>query len=98
MTKRVGAPSHGGKTRVFICGGDERLGLDPDETKCPNVENHALHPLGYADWHEWASEKNKTHKNSKCDGCGRFTIWTPRVKRPSAATPTGRDTPEENND
>ena len=91
MTKRVGAPSHGGKTRVFICGGDERLGLDPDETKCPNVENHALHPLGYADWHEWARAKNKTHKNSKCDGCGRFTIWTPRVKRPSAATPTGRE-------
>ena len=71
--------SHGGKTRVFICGGDERLGLDPHESDCPNVENHALHPLGYTAWHEWARTKNKTHKNSKCPGCNRFTIWTPRA-------------------
>jgi len=32
-------------------------------------------PKGYADWHEWAKEKSKTHKQVKCPVCNRYTEW-----------------------
>ena len=79
----MSAPSHGGKTRVFLCGGDERLAVEPSD--CPNVGNHEPHPLGYTDFHEWARVKNRTHKNSACPGCGLYTIWTERIKKPVRA-------------
>ena len=80
----------GAKSRIFICGGDDRLGLDQWESDCPNVEAHALHPLGYTDWHEWALKKNRTHKNSKCPGCDRYTIWTERPAKASALSKEGK--------
>jgi hypothetical protein len=32
-------------------------------------------PNGYLAWHEWAEEMSKTHKQVKCEGCGRYSIW-----------------------
>ena len=65
-----------GKTRIFVCGGDDRL--VSDNSDCPNNANHEASPLGYCEWHEWAKAKNRTHKNSKCPDCGLFKIWTER--------------------
>ncbi len=47
---------------------------DPRET-CPNRKAHTKCPKGYLPWHEWAREKGKTHKQIKCKGCGRYSIW-----------------------
>lgn len=45
---------------------------------CPNFVNHTYGPEGYLAWHEWAEAKAKTHRNTKCPGCGLYKIWTPK--------------------
>ncbi len=47
---------------------------DPRET-CPNRKAHTKDPKGYIQWHEWADEKRKTHRQIRCEGCGRYSIW-----------------------
>lgn len=44
---------------------------------CPTPEKHTPSPPGYSDWHEWAAEKSKTHKQTRCPGCGLWAIWVP---------------------
>lgn len=39
---------------------------------CPN---HTIQPEGYLNWHSWAEEMSKTHKQIKCPGCGKYAIW-----------------------
>jgi len=46
--------------------------------KCPQAEKHTSVPLGYMDWHFWAVEKGKTHRQVRCPGCARLAIWVPR--------------------
>jgi hypothetical protein len=62
---------------TYICGGDLREHPEPDNT-CPNRTRHTYGPAGYADWFEWAARTAKRHVQSRCSGCGRFLIWTPR--------------------
>ena len=45
---------------------------------------HTKCPVGYLQWHEWASKKSKTHKQKKCDGCNLYAIWVekkPKLER-----------------
>lgn len=48
------------------------------ETLCPNFEDHTPQPEGYISWHAWANEMAKTHKQRKCQWCGRYSIWEPK--------------------
>lgn len=40
--------------------------------------NHTAQPLGYMEWHRWASKKAKTHRQRKCPHCGLWAIWVPK--------------------
>lgn len=62
--------------------------------RCPNKDNHTPRPEGYMAWMSWADRMSKTHKQIKCAGCGRYTIWVPKGQRVSKeltgeAEPTG---------
>lgn len=48
------------------------------ENLCPNIEDHALQPQGYIEWHAWAEKMSKTHRQRKCSGCGLYKIWEPK--------------------
>lgn len=48
------------------------------ENLCPHFEDHAWQPEGYIQWHAWAEKMAKTHRQSKCAGCGLYVIWTPK--------------------
>ncbi len=45
---------------------------------CPQIEDHTWAPEGYIQWHAWAKEMSKTHKQRKCSGCGLYKIWEPK--------------------
>ena len=73
------------RTAVYICGPgadwDDSRGVADDQPievlDCPREAEHNYGPSGYNDWHEWAKNRNRTHKNSRC-ACDRYLIWTPR--------------------
>jgi hypothetical protein len=50
-------------------------------TLCPNFENHTPCPEGYLQWHAWAREMLRTHRSTKCGGCGLYKIWVPKRKK-----------------
>lgn len=37
-------------------------------------------PAGYVDAGEWGEYMSRTHRQRRCRGCGRFTIWEPRTR------------------
>jgi len=54
------------------------------EAICPDFEDHTPCPEGYIEWHTWAETMGKTHRQRKCRGCNRFSIWEPRkMKAPT---------------
>ena len=48
--------------------------------RCPEVDRHTPQPTGYGQWHAWARQMAKTHKQFRCPGCGLFQIWIPRTR------------------
>lgn len=52
------------------------------DTICPHIEDHTPAPEGYLEWHAWARRMNKTHRQTVCGGCGRFSIWHPKEPQP----------------
>jgi len=70
---------------IYVCGGDFREAVEPDNT-CPNRAEHTYGPAGYVDWFEWASKLGAKHRHvqSKCPGCDRYLIWTPKPEVLSA--------------
>jgi hypothetical protein len=44
---------------------------------CPNYRDHTPTPGGYVERFEWAIEMGRTHKQTKCAGCGLYAIWIP---------------------
>ena len=73
MTDKAPSVKRWSPYKVYLCGGDDRLALDPGE-----CETHTPHPLGYNDWHEWAKKMDKTHRSTVCPSCGRYGIWVRR--------------------
>ena len=46
------------------------------EVNIVDCKNHTNEdPDGYIQWHEWAKNKGKTHKQIKCQECGLYKIW-----------------------
>ena len=52
--------------------------MPTDPTPCTNANEHTKSPDGYIEWHEWAERKGKTHRSTKCPGCGLYEIWRKR--------------------
>lgn len=53
-----------------------------------NCTMHTPCPENYLDWHEWAREKNETHRQCRCDECGLYEIWVARKQDKSHSTET----------
>lgn len=56
---------------------DGWLLLEPED--CPLRAQHTVGPSGYNAWHEWAERKAKTHKQMRCAGCHRWSVWVPKA-------------------
>lgn len=49
---------------------------------CPSFHDHTPYqPEGYIQWHAWARQMEKTHRQVKCSGCARFEIWIEKKKK-----------------
>ena len=59
--------------------------MSPLLNPCPNEAEHTPEPQSYLAWHNWADEKNKTHRQIRCSGCGRFKIWVLRNNKAARA-------------
>jgi hypothetical protein len=58
---------------------------DKQREACPNKAAHVTgEPEGYLSWFEWAELKAKTHRQTKCPGCGLWIVWVPKKKRAAA--------------
>lgn len=44
---------------------------------CPNEPEHTEAPTGYVEWHDWAEEMSKTHKQTQCPTCQLWVVWIP---------------------
>ncbi len=50
---------------------------------CPRAsELHTPSPSGYLQWHAWAEQMAKTHKQARCPECGFLSIWQPKRAEP----------------
>lgn len=47
---------------------------------CSKIETHTAGPSGYLAWHAWAERMAKTHEQTKCPGCGFWSIWVPKSR------------------
>lgn len=47
---------------------------------------HTPAPSGYLQWHAWAAEMSKTHRQQRCPGCRLYKVWIPRVDMHQALT------------
>lgn len=65
--------------RIYLCGNDQRL--RDDSEVCADHANHTPSPDGYIEWHHWAKEMSKTHRQVKCPTCGLYAIWVPKEQR-----------------
>lgn len=52
-----------------------------DLGKCANGGKHTPQPTGYLQWHMWAEEKAKTHRQERCPACGLWSVWKPKARR-----------------
>ena len=41
--------------------------------------DHTPCPKEYLQWHEWAEEMEKTHRQIRCPHCGLWTIWVSKA-------------------
>lgn len=57
---------------------EEDLTPETDPATTAECEPHTPRPAGYLNWHAWAEEMSKTHKQRKCKGCGLYKIWDPK--------------------
>ncbi len=54
--------------------------FDPhtEQFNCANISGHTVCPPGYEQWHEWARQKTRTHRQVRCPDCRLFLIWIER--------------------
>ncbi|MFF3928209.1 hypothetical protein [Streptomyces hirsutus] len=48
---------------------------------CPSAVQHTPHPVRQFAHEAWAQQMLRTHKQTRCPGCGLWKIW---VERPDA--------------
>lgn len=41
---------------------------------------HTKCPIGYLQWHAWAKKMSNMFEQIKCENCGKYAIWIPKVK------------------
>ena len=63
------------RTTGLLCSEIEKTPPDPE---CPNADQHTPHPAGYNQHSDWADEMLKTHTQQRCEGCGKWNVWTPK--------------------
>lgn len=44
-----------------------------------HTDTDAEAPTAYGAWFAWAAKKAETHVQVKCDECGLYKIWIPKV-------------------
>lgn len=49
----------------------EKTYSEVDTSKC----EHTPCPSGFLEWHDWAGEMKKTHKQTACPNCGLWSVW-----------------------
>jgi hypothetical protein len=52
------------------------VAIFPPDPDCPNASQHTPHPSGYIQHSDWAEGMLKTHTQQRCQGCGKWNIWT----------------------
>ncbi len=57
---------------------------------CPNA--HTPQPEGYLDWHSWAAQASKKHRQIQCLGCGLYAVWVSKVPGTPLRLPRFEDT------
>ena len=55
------------------------------EKDCPNAANHTPCPDGYMQRIAWVDRMEKTHKATRCPGCGKWVVWAPRLRKVRAS-------------
>ena len=56
------------------------LYLEPED--CPLKDQHTPPPTSYLVFHDWAEKKAKTHRQMRCAGCHRWSVWVPGSEEP----------------
>lgn len=81
------------RNRIYLCGLPEEAPppggpsnastarIRAEQDACPNAADHVYGPRGYVQWHEWAERMSKTHRQSKCKGCGYWLIAWPKTAK-----------------
>lgn len=59
---------------------------EPKPEDMERIRNACKHhtpdqPTGYIAWFGWAQRMSKTHRQIKCEGCGLYQVWVPKIKR-----------------
>lgn len=49
---------------------------------CPRRDLHTPLPHGYVARQLWFEQKARTHKQTRCPGCGLFAVWVPLPDAP----------------
>lgn len=64
---------------IHLCGGDLRE--VPDDSDCPNNDQHTPMPRGYVDRAEWAGRQIRAGRTQvRCPGCDLLVIWIPATE------------------
>jgi len=66
--------------KIYLCGTGNSPLVDP-QPACPRASEHTPQPASYLDWHEWARRMSKTHRQRRCEGCGRLNVWVPKGRK-----------------
>lgn len=72
----------------------KRLDEEVKAPPCKNAKAHTPSPDGYVAWHEWAARMLKTHRQTKCRGCGLYKVWVKKTSRSSG----GKSSPNRSGD
>jgi len=59
---------------------NHRLNVEKEKS-CPSYFDHTPCPSGYIQWHAWAKQMARTHRQVKCGRCGLWAIWIPKKSR-----------------
>jgi len=68
------------RRRTYICGVPEDP--QPDTSDCVNNAQHTPAPRGYVAWHSWVEQVRRTHRATRCRGCGLWAVYVLKGAKP----------------